>query len=356
MVLTSKFTAEMFFTLMLASSLGSWASGQALNACEISNVLENQKTTPFDEAAKQRQKDNQAQARTLNFLAQAGLSDVSTAQARQGDVSPTQANKTQEKQKQELPEEFEPLRTEFFQCIVRAAERKLSEPAAQENARKGIKLAIRLTSDPALYAAERSSKKRGYILEDFARHATSFLLQDCSKEDLPLFDTLLRAEEKAVLVTEPSYSCSCFELGKYYLRREPKAKGETLFDKGMARVNKASYEATNSIIPEWFANYLRFYEDYLEAKHSPKSRKVYEMRVQQRARQYNNVGNKYLDGVYGPPAKTGLREYEVKKAIEVYTQAIDLIPTWKEPYKGRAKAYKLLGQNKEAEEDLKKAK
>lgn len=256
--------------------------------------------------------------------------------------------------KEPNPPEFEPLRMEFFKCIANAAERKLDGPAAEANARKGTLLAIKLTSNPKLFDAERRFK-RGYILEDFANYATHFLLQDSAKADLPLFDTLLKAEEKAALPIEPSYSCSCFELGKYYLRREPKSKGEPYFDKGMTRVNMAQYEPTNSIVPEWFSNYLITYENYLEEKHSPKFRKVREMRIQQRARFYNNVGNKYLDGVFGPPAQTGVREYEVKKAIEVYTKAIDLIPSWKEPRKGRAKAYKLLGKNKEAEEDLKKA-
>lgn len=266
-------------------------------------------------------------------------------------------------------ESFEqpPERAAFFKTIQESMKQDSSPSNECANAIKGMKLAIKLTRDPAARKFERTLK-RGYILEDFASWASNFFIKSCNASVMkPLVAELVQAEESAYKADDSSYKSEepglCFlylaAANFYATRCNDNALAERTYDLAMKNIPEVRYNKTHSIIPEKFAVALADYEQMLKRiapLKADKIKKVTILRVQQKAKWLNNVGNKYLDGVFEPVYKTGLREYEVKKAIEVFTQAIDLIPTWSEPYKGRAKAYELLGKFDLSKKDSKKAK
>lgn len=266
-------------------------------------------------------------------------------------------------------ESFEqpPERAAFFKTIQESMKQDSSPSNECAIAIKGMKLAIKLTRDPAARKFERTLK-RGYILEDFASWASNFFIKSCNASVMkPLVAELVQAEESAYKAVDSSYTADEPGLSFLYLaaanfyatRCNDNALAERTYDLAMKNIPEVRYNKTHSIIPEKFAVALADYEQMLKRiapLKAEKIKKVTILRVQQKAKWLNNVGNKYLDGVFEPVYKTGLREYEVKKAIEVFTQAIDLIPTWSEPYKGRAKAYELLGKFDLSKKDSKKAK
>lgn len=259
-----------------------------------------------------------------------------------------------------------PERAAFFKTIQESMNQGLDEPNKCANAIKGMKLAIKLTRDAGAREFERKLK-RGYILEDFAVWASTFLMKSCNAAVMKaLVIELVKAEEMAYEAHDFPYKADepglCFlylAAARFYSNRcndDPLA--ERTYDLAMKNIPEVRYNKTHSIIPERFAVALADYEQMLKRMtplKNDKIEKVIILRVQQKAKWLNNVGNKYLDGVFEPVYKTGLREYEVKKAIEVYSQAIDLIPTWSEPYKGRAKAYALLGKFELSKKDSQKA-
>ncbi len=266
-------------------------------------------------------------------------------------------------------ENFEqpPERAAFFKTIQESMKQDSSPSDECANAIKGMRLAIKLTRDPTARKFERTLK-RGYILEDFASWASNFFIKSCNAGVMkPLVAELVQAEETAYKADDASYKAEepglCFlylaAANFYATRCHDDALSEQTYDLAMKNIPEVRYGKTHSIIPEKFAVALADYEQMLKRMpqlKTDKIKKVTILRVQQKAKWLNNVGNKYLDGVFQPVYKTGLREYEVKKAIEVFTQAIDLIPTWSEPYKGRAKAYELLGKFELSKKDSEKAK
>lgn len=252
-----------------------------------------------------------------------------------------------------------PDRVEFMKTIERAVKHDLTAAEECVNACHGMNLAIKLTSNPSARDEERKLKK-GYILEDVATWAVNFHLKSCQPAVMrPLLEKLIKAEEGAYKADEPGLCFVYLAAAEYYETRcNDTSLAEKNYDLAMKNIPEVRYEKTHSFIPEKFSLALKEYEQLLKRDPLKKNKikQVIIMRVQQKAKQLNNVGNHYLSGVFEPVYKTGLREYEVTKAIEVYTKAIDLIPTWAEPYRGRAKAYELLGKFDLAKKDSEKAK
>lgn len=252
-----------------------------------------------------------------------------------------------------------PERSEFFKTIDLSIRGKLDSARACTNAEKGMRLAIQLTGDRETYRIEREIKG-GYNLEDYAAWAMKFLSKCCSPEKMkPLVEELVRAEVAAAKAEEPGLAVAYFAAADFYLTRcADTGRAEHFFDLAVQAIPKVRYENTHSIIPEKFARCLMPYEQLLAAQpqKAKKHTAIRFLRIQQQAKHINNVGNRYLMDVTGPPAETGLYDYEVHKAVEAYTRAIELIPRWTEPYKGRARAYELLGQHDLAKKDVAAAK
>jgi hypothetical protein len=252
-----------------------------------------------------------------------------------------------------------PTRRAFFKTIELAVGGNLDAASACANAQKGMRLAIRLTADPVAYRADREAK-RGYILEDFAKWAMMFLAKSCQPDAMkPLVEELLKVEAIASKPEEPGLAFASLNAAKFFRDRCcDAARAEEFFDQAARVIPKVKYEKTHSSTPEFFAVDLKVYEEDLAVQplKAAKYKKIRILRIQQQARHINNVGNAYLKPVYGPPAETGLHEYEVNHAVDAYSKAIELIPKWAEPYRGRARAYELLGKHDLAAKDRAKAK
>lgn len=271
----------------------------------------------------------------------------------QADSNPVQSNSSGTEEYKLRPE-----RRQFFDAIKQAVAGRMDQASACANARAGMKLAVWLTRDSVAYKSERHMKE-GYLLEDFSTWALRFLVKSCESEAMkPLVEDLINAESAASKASEPVLSFCYLNAADFYLNRcNDKKQAEFYFDQAAKAIPKVSYEETQSYIPESFAHSLATYEEIL-SQQTPKAGKykqIRNLRIQQEARHINNVGNAYLKGVFGPPAKTGLRQYEVDRAVEAYTKAIEMIPTWAEPYRGRARAYELLEKHDLAKRDRAKA-
>jgi hypothetical protein len=289
----------------------------------------------------------------IALLLGVGIVNVTPAQAADPTVSDISKIK--------IPDEFYggPTRRAFFKTIELAVAGNLDAASACANAKKGMRLAIRLTADPIAYRTDREAK-RGYILEDFAKWAMMFLAKSCEPDVMkPLVEELLKVEAIAHKPEEPGLAFASLNAAKFFRDRcYDKARAEEFFDQAARVIPKVRYEKTHSSTPEFFAVDLKIYEDDLAVQplKAAKYKKIRILRIQQQARHINNVGNAYLKPVFGPPAETGLHEYEVNQAVDVYSQAIELIPKWAEPYRGRARAYELLGKHDLAAKDRAKAK
>lgn len=250
-------------------------------------------------------------------------------------------------------------REAFFQTIQMAVSRKLEGTSACANSKKGMRLAISLTRDPISVESERKFK-HGYVIEDIATFAFNFLTSSCDTAEMtPLVEELLRAESATAKEQEPGLAFSYLAAADYYLNRCSDSNHASVnFNRASLVIPKVRYENTHSYIPEKFAAALAPYEEMLAAQplKTAEHKRIRISRIQQQARHINNVGNAYLKSVFGPPSKTGLREYEVNHAVEAYTKAINLVPKWAEPYRGRARAYTLLEKHDLAAKDNAKAK
>ncbi len=252
-----------------------------------------------------------------------------------------------------------PERRQFFNTIKQSMAGRMDDADACANAKEGMKLAASLTRDSTAYKSERHMKE-GYLMEDFSTWAFRQLVKSCETESMkPLVEDLIKAETAASKADEPVLSFSYLSAADFYLNRcNDKQRAEYFFDQAAKAIPKVYYEETQSYIPESFAHSLAVYEEMLsrQASKAGKYKQIRNLRIQQEARHINNVGNAYLKGVFGPPAKTGLRQYEVDHAVEAYTKAIEMIPSWAEPYRGRARAYELLEKHDLAKRDRAKAK
>jgi tetratricopeptide (TPR) repeat protein len=250
-------------------------------------------------------------------------------------------------------------REAFFETIKNSLG-QTDDVTACANSQRGLQLAIDLTSDHEHYNSWRLPANRHYLIDDYATWALAFLTKACTAAELkPPIEKLIAAEIGIAKPTEPTLALSYLSAANFYLVRasEPK-RAASYYEKAMAVIPKVQYEKTHSFIPEKFDVSLAPYEDMLtgDPLKTAEKRRVHIMRVQQRAKHLNNVGNKYLEAVWEPPRAGSAREYETQQAVKVYSMAIDLIPSWSEPYEGRARAYELLGDHDRAVKDRAHAK
>lgn len=251
-----------------------------------------------------------------------------------------------------------PERTEFFKIIEIAVHGQMDGVDACANAQKGMRLAIKLTANADAYRTEREMKG-GYLMEDVATWAMNFLSKSCAGADMkPLVDALVKAEATVAQANEPGLAVAYLNAADFYrLRCNDDIHAAMYYDLAVQAIPKVEYERTHSYLPEKFAAALLPYEEMLASQphNAARCKQIKILRIQQMAKHMNNVGNKYLDGVTEPPARSGLYAYEVNHAVDAYTKAIELIPRWAEPYRGRARAYELLGKHDLAAKDRSKA-
>jgi tetratricopeptide (TPR) repeat protein len=250
-------------------------------------------------------------------------------------------------------------REAFFETIKNSLE-QMDDVSHCANSQRGLQLAIDLTSDHAFYDSGRLPANRHYLIDDYATWALAFLTKGCAAAELKSpIERLIAVEIGIAKPTEPTLALSYLSAANFYRVRASETKrAASYYEKAMAVIPKVQYEKTQSFIPEKFDVSLAPYEDMLtgDPLKTAEKRRVHIMRIQQRAKHLNNVGNKYLDAVWEPPRAGSAREYETQQAVKVYSMAIDLIPSWSDPYEGRARAYELLGQHELAAKDRSTAK